>query len=464
MFSFFKSIDPSERLAEAVRYGDLDGARKAVADGANVNAVDQFGDTALHKVVRSGSLELVQYLVAQGADLKARGDYGGTVLHQAARSGSLELVQYLVAQGADVKAASRSGNTVLHQAARGENLELVQYLVAQGADVKAVDRFGETALHGAAMERSLEVVQYLVAQGVDVNARDRDGKTALQWAALSGSLEAVQGLVAQGADVNAVDRFGKTALQWAKGGLHFGETKKIITLVEAIQHLEKSKEPTVCALGKYLGRDLSQIGPREMICVLENVDCKNKEDKKAVEAFISVVEAVYPGIRDLGHLRATSKGLYSDVGCFLNGDQGLNKVYSPEPPPVGCFVGIFQVFSRVFSCSKSRVASEAVSETEPSAALCLQSDLPPSSVRLDGLPQDVTGLICEFLVGIPPLDKPVVNVSASNEKEALVKAEHSAACVAVNDTVGEAHSRSSSYVDALRAAAGIGDETSIGVI
>jgi ankyrin repeat protein len=56
----------------------------------------------------------VQYLVDQGADVNARDRYGRTALYLAAENGQLSIVQYLVDQGTDVNAIDALGTTPLH--------------------------------------------------------------------------------------------------------------------------------------------------------------------------------------------------------------------------------------------------------------------------------------------------------------------------------------------------------------
>ena len=49
--------------------------------GANVNAQDPLGSTALDWAVPSGNEKAVQVLLRNGADVKSRDIYGNTVLH-----------------------------------------------------------------------------------------------------------------------------------------------------------------------------------------------------------------------------------------------------------------------------------------------------------------------------------------------------------------------------------------------
>jgi ankyrin repeat protein len=71
----------------------------------------------IHRVVPDGWLPAVRYLVEElGADVNARDDRGYTALHHAAARGDDELILYLVEKGADPMAVARSGQTTVDMA------------------------------------------------------------------------------------------------------------------------------------------------------------------------------------------------------------------------------------------------------------------------------------------------------------------------------------------------------------
>ena len=70
-----------------------------------------------HRHAPGGMLAAVRFLVEQlGADVNARDHEGNTALHHAASRGDLEMIQYLVSKGADVKAVNREGQTTVDMA------------------------------------------------------------------------------------------------------------------------------------------------------------------------------------------------------------------------------------------------------------------------------------------------------------------------------------------------------------
>ena len=119
-----------------------------------------------------------QIALAAGADINAEDEDGGTALHIGTISGNKEVTQLLLDRGANVNAKDTDGRTALHYA--GNNQEIAQLLLGRGADIDARDNYGRTTLHYA--RHNQEVIQLLLDRGADINARDNDGSTVLDMA------------------------------------------------------------------------------------------------------------------------------------------------------------------------------------------------------------------------------------------------------------------------------------------
>jgi ankyrin repeat protein len=153
-----------------------------------------------------GDLARVETLIRQGADLNAAQGDGMTALHWAAELGNTEMALRLVQAGANVGVVTRMGDYApLHIAARGGHTEIVRALLGAGADPSArTSTGGSTPLHFAASTSSDAAVTALLEHGADVNAReDYWGQTPLHFAASAGRIRTVDALIAAGADLNA---------------------------------------------------------------------------------------------------------------------------------------------------------------------------------------------------------------------------------------------------------------------
>jgi ankyrin repeat protein len=202
----------NKNLIEAVNNGNLLEVEKILQQGADVNAKDKDGWSALHIAVNDVLVEIVNTLVRKGADVAAMDGAGATPLHYAASRGNIEEIKILLSNGADVNAQDSLGWTPLRWAVRNGNMEAIKLLVTRGANVNAKDRRGSAALHGSNM---INVVKLLLARGSLVNAKDSLGETPLFIAAWRGYKDIASSLIESGADVNAETIYGGTPLQEA---------------------------------------------------------------------------------------------------------------------------------------------------------------------------------------------------------------------------------------------------------
>lgn len=88
--------------------------------GANVNAQDKWGRTALMVASRAVDPKADLLLLAQGADVNARDKYGRTALMWAVEMGQTATTQALLNHGTDVTAQDVKGRTALNRARRGQ--------------------------------------------------------------------------------------------------------------------------------------------------------------------------------------------------------------------------------------------------------------------------------------------------------------------------------------------------------
>ena len=132
------------KLWHAACDGHVEGIRRLVEAGADVNAQDQGGTTPLHSVAHKGHMDVMKVLVELGADVNALNRDGATPLHCAAHQGHMDAVSVLVEEGADAHAQNQNGATPLHLAAYMGHVEAVEMLVKQGADVNVHDLRGNT--------------------------------------------------------------------------------------------------------------------------------------------------------------------------------------------------------------------------------------------------------------------------------------------------------------------------------
>lgn len=266
----------SPSLLVAIRNGDHASTRKLLLAGADVNAVDADGTTALMHSVIESDVNMMTLLIDSGANVNAKNGLDSTALMYAATDHAK--TRLLLDRGADAKARNKRGATPMSVAvttfgstpvlkllaARGAesddrlmtpaaakgDLEAIQFLlglggragdstgatlsaaitarcdacvrllVEKGAPADAVRPNGGSVLNDTVKRAMRDLSQFLLDRGASLRSTDREGFTLLMQAVLSMEPRAdrdrmVEWLLAKGVDPNAKNDRGDTAYQLA---------------------------------------------------------------------------------------------------------------------------------------------------------------------------------------------------------------------------------------------------------
>ncbi|MEM7416236.1 MAG: ankyrin repeat domain-containing protein [Gemmatimonadota bacterium] len=149
-----------------------------------------------------GDTEMVRSLLREGADVNAAQGDGMSALHWAAVNDAQEMIGVLLYAGANTEATTRLGGyTPVHLASREGNAAALDALLSGGADAGAVTTTGIGPLHYAAASGHAAAVDALVRHGAAVDARTvADDQTPLMWATAANRLETMAALLEAGAD------------------------------------------------------------------------------------------------------------------------------------------------------------------------------------------------------------------------------------------------------------------------
>ena len=134
--------DGSTALHWAAFHDDLDMVKMLLAAGANPKVTTREGAiTPLFMACQNGNAAVIEALLKAGADANAVNANGTTAVMTAASSGSVDAVKVLVEHGADVKATEAAhGQTALMFAAALNRDAVVRYLLAHGAEANVTSK------------------------------------------------------------------------------------------------------------------------------------------------------------------------------------------------------------------------------------------------------------------------------------------------------------------------------------
>lgn len=233
-FEPVETTDWAVLLCRAGAAGNLAVVRRLLESGADPNAQDVTGPSALHLAAAEGRVKVVKCLLDAGADRSLPDHRDRSPLEVAAASGRLECVKVLLPQGVDLRTIRYEN--LLPAACAGGNPEIIELLIDRGADPNATS--GPEArrpMHHAAAQGTAEVVEALLESGADpegeakrsVPLPPRAGRlarlknavarlfgrgefrwtdeTPLHAAAEAGNIEAVEALLEAGAEAGAAE-------------------------------------------------------------------------------------------------------------------------------------------------------------------------------------------------------------------------------------------------------------------
>lgn len=142
----------------------------------------------LFDAARMGRDDMIVPLLQAGAELEARDPRGFTALILASYNGHDAATAELIAAGADIDTPDEArGNTALMGVAFKGFTEIARRLIRAGAEIDRRNNAGQTALMMAALFGKAEIVAMLLEAGADADLVDVAGNSAPSVAAIQGN-------------------------------------------------------------------------------------------------------------------------------------------------------------------------------------------------------------------------------------------------------------------------------------
>jgi ankyrin repeat protein len=133
-----------DKWLELLKNNDYIGIKQQIKSGADVNDVNDYGESVLACAIRSRcDFDLLTLLIESGADVFDFDDEGVSIFDMAITYNNIEMVQYLIDKEINVNQTNRrSGFTPLMAAACYGRVEIAKILIENNVDQNAVDSKG----------------------------------------------------------------------------------------------------------------------------------------------------------------------------------------------------------------------------------------------------------------------------------------------------------------------------------
>lgn len=187
------NINFKAAIHDYARNGDLEGVKKQLRKGVDVNIQDKDGNAPLHWACYEGHTDIVKLLCEQdGIDLNIQNKWGDTPLHRACYNEHTDIVKLLCKQKEiDLNIQNNhQGWTPLHVACDTGALDVIQYLCTLDGinmNIKGYWKWRYTPLQSVYNNRNFYVLNLLCDQdGIDFTIKDDLGNTVLDRARRDG--------------------------------------------------------------------------------------------------------------------------------------------------------------------------------------------------------------------------------------------------------------------------------------
>ncbi|AGF85697.1 repeat protein [Moumouvirus goulette] len=162
-----------------------------IKKGTDVNQYNANNLTPLLIIAKRRSnpiyLRVIKLLLKNGANINAVDEYGNSALILACYQNDIELAELLINSGINVNIASFCGTTALiiatYKSGHDNNFNLIKLLLERGANINAINIYGRSALISACIYSNkcdnLKTIKLLLEYWPDINLTNNNSQNAL---------------------------------------------------------------------------------------------------------------------------------------------------------------------------------------------------------------------------------------------------------------------------------------------
>lgn len=285
--------------------------------GADLEATDAAGNTALLCAIRFCQDAVVTQLLDSGARCDVRNDDGRTPLFYSVLRGHEGYVRQLLTRGVDIQARGRPSLSPLLLAVSTGHEDIVRLLVEAGGDIDKALEFatgcgyedmvgflldehdGETPkdklLLQAVKRGHTGVLQVLADRGANFHPIRHTGENPLTIASMNGHCEVVRWLLDRGADIESHDFYGTALWRAAEAGHRY----TVELLLDRGANIESR---SICGSESTALWEAAKAGHRDVVKALldrgANIESQSLCDLRST----ALLEAAKAGHRDVVEL------------------------------------------------------------------------------------------------------------------------------------------------------------------
>ena len=157
---------------DIVPYNKIEIGTLLKQSGATTSVNKRGLDADLLAAAEEGAIEKVLRLIKLGANIEAQDNKGQTALMLAVQWEHTEIVILLLKHKANIEAKDNSSRSPLHYATQQNNRQILELLLTEGADPKLKDTDGNTPFNLAVINEQPALAAILLKAMVGINGRD----------------------------------------------------------------------------------------------------------------------------------------------------------------------------------------------------------------------------------------------------------------------------------------------------
>jgi len=216
-----------QNLHSAASYGCVNRVRELLAEGANINDLNELRMTPLASTLIFWTLNTAKLLLEEGADPNIKyGKRGETVLIKASYFEQIDMVKMLLAYNADPNLLDKNNHSALCGAVSSNNVVISKLLLKYGANIHgnggvspityvvSVNMF-KLLINNVAGNGTPMLLRRIIKAGMPIETLNHKGYTSLMCAVVLNRLDNMKVLIAAGVNVNTKNERGETAISIA---------------------------------------------------------------------------------------------------------------------------------------------------------------------------------------------------------------------------------------------------------